>query len=102
MKVKLNSGVEYWVSFYHSNHTNNSSKKLDNFEQKESYTKCIIENKTNPMTAGVGKAVLAKGDRFCKDMGRKLAMKRAMFGFGLNKQTRKLFWDEYFKMTNKK
>ena len=99
MKVKLNSGVEYWVSFYHENYTNH-----DDITQStlSSYTKCKIENKTNPEFIQDGIAVLRKGDRFYKDYGRKLAMKRAMNNLGLNKETRKLFWNTYFEYTNKK
>ena len=95
MKVKLNSGVEYWVSFHHENYTNTNLVGMTNF------SKCIIENKTNPEINGTGIAVLSKGDKFCKDKGRKLAMKRAMKDVGLAKPTRTLFWNEYHKLTNK-
>ena len=103
MKIKLENGVEYWVSWIHNNTTNQKDTKMDKRKRSDigSYTECYIENKTNPMEAAIGTAILAKGDRFCKDKGRKLAMKRAMIAFGLNKPTRKLFWIEYFKMTNK-
>lgn len=97
MKVKLNSGVEYWVSFYHANHTN-SNKTME----LESNTKCYIENKTNPELKSTGIANLSKNDKFCKDRGRKIAMKRAMRNLGLNKETRKLFWNTYHEYTNKK
>ena len=90
MKVKLNNGTEYWVSFFH--HVKND---------RPPYTKCIIENNNEKSLVGIGVATLATGDRFCKDKGRKIAMKRAMNAIGLNKETRKLFWIEYHKMTNK-
>ena len=91
MKVKLNSGVEYWVSFFH--HVKND---------KSPYTKCIIENNNEKNLVGIGVATLAIGDRFCKDKGRKIAMKRALTNLDLSKEVRLLFWNTYFLMTNKK
>ena len=103
MKVKLNSGVEYWVSWYHQNPLSKNENKLNItiYPISNPYTQCVIENKTNPQIRGIGVANLAKGDRFCKDKGRKISMKRAINAIGLNKETRKLFWIEYHKMTNK-
>lgn len=98
MKVKLNSGVEYWVSFYHENYTNH-----DDITQSTltSHTKCKIENKTNPEFTQNGVALLSKGDKFCKDLGRKIALRRALNQLGLSKEVRTLFWNQYHLMTNK-
>ena len=90
MKVQLENGVEYWVSFFH--HVKND---------KSPYTKCIIENNNEKNLVGIGVATLAIGDRFCKDKGRKIAMKRALTNLGLSKEVRLLFWNQYHKMTNK-
>lgn len=99
MKIKLNSEVEYWVSWEHGNFVN-ESHQYD--KQLLSYTKCIIENKTNPsIKEGISK--LGKNEKFFnKDKGRKISLKRAMLAIGLNKETRTLFWNEYHKLTNKK
>ena len=99
MKVKLNSGVEYWVSFYHNNYS-----EYDTTTQKEltSNTNCIIVNELNPGIKASAFAFLAKGDKFCKDRGRKIALKRAMSSLGLNKEARRLFWQQYFLTTNQK
>lgn len=97
MKVKLNSGVEYWVSWYHyTQHNENPYVPFPFYG-----TKCIIENKTETNHLSQGIAKLAQGDRFCKDRGRKIALKRALNAMGLDKPTRTLFWNSYFKMTNK-
>ena len=98
MKVKLNSGVEYWVSFYHNNYS-----EYDTTTQKEltSNTNCIIVNELNPGIKASAFAFLAKGDIFCKDRGRKIALRRALNQLGLSKEVRTLFWNEYHLMTNK-
>jgi len=98
MKVKLNSGVEYKVSWYHNNKTHLSDKKMDNNIQLESYTICKIEG---PYFSGKGKAVLAYKENYCKDYGRKIALKRTMKNIGFTKETRTMFWHEYHRMTNK-
>ena len=99
MKVKLNSGVEYWVSFYHNNYS-----EYDTTTQKEltSNTNCIIVNELNPGIKASAFAFLAKGDKFCKDRGRKIALRRALNQLGLSKEVRTLFWNTYFLITNKK
>ena len=43
MKVKLNSGVEYWVSWKHENHFNDDEISKSTLY---SFTECKIENKT--------------------------------------------------------
>jgi len=99
MKIKLNSGVEYWVSWEHGNFTNESEQYG---KPLISYTQCIIENKTNSHIIGKGIAQLGKKEKqFNKDFGRKISMKKAMKDIGLNKETRTLFWNEYHKLTNK-
>ena len=61
-----------------------------------------IQNETNKEIFSDAIAVLSTKDKyFIKDVGRKISMKKAMNAIGLNKETRKLFWIEYHKMTNK-
>ena len=48
-------------------------------------------------------AILSEGDRFVKEKGRKLSLKRALKSAQVNdKQTRKAIWDNYHISTNKK
>ena len=103
MKIKLENGVEYWVSWIHNNTTNQKDTKMDKRKRSDigSYTECYIENKTETNHLSQGIAKLAQGDRFCKDRGRKIALKRVLNAMGLDKPTRTLFWNSYFKMTNK-
>lgn len=104
MKIKLESGVEYWVSWIHNNTLQDKDKKMDQRRKSDtgSYTECYIENKTNPPIKGIGYAILGKKERqFNKDIGRKISMACAMKNMGLNKKTRTLFWNEYHKLTNK-
>ena len=104
MKIKLNSGVEYWVSWKHENTLQDNSNKLDGIPcpPKESFTECKIENKTNSSIKGTGYAMVGKNEKFFnKDKGRKISLKRAMQKIGLNKETRTLFWNEYHKLTNR-
>jgi hypothetical protein len=103
MKIKLNSGVEYWVSWYHQNPIKNENKmSITIFSSETPCTECIIENKTNSHIRGKGIAKLGKKEKqFNKDFGRKISLKKAMTTIGLNKETRTLFWNEYHKLTNK-
>jgi len=97
MKVKLNSGIEYWVSWYHENFLSTPEEK-----SITSNTQCIIENKVNTHIIGKGIAKLGKKEKqFNKDLGRKISLKKAMSNIGLNKETRTLFWNEYHTLTNK-
>ena len=61
---------------------------------------CTREDQMLP--AGKGRARVHLGDNFCKNVGRKISMLRAMKDFGLAKSDRKLFWDAYFKARNGK
>jgi len=98
MIIKLDSGVEYSVKWKHENYTNSDEATR---AEKISFTECTIENLTNPEVKGSSIATLAKGDQFNKNMGRKIALKRAMNKVGLAKSTRKLFWNSYHQMINK-
>ena len=103
MKVKLNSGVEYWVSWIHNNTTNQKDTKMDKRKRSDigSYTECYIENKTNA-SKSIGYAILGKKEKFFnKNIGRKISMACAMKNMELNKKTRTLFWNQYHLMTNK-
>lgn len=103
MKIKLNSGAEYWVSWKHKNTLQDNSNKLDGIPcpPKESFTECKIENKTNSSIKGTGYAMVGKNEKFFnKDKGRKVSLKRAMQKIGLNKETRTLFWYHYHLLTN--
>lgn len=98
MKIKLNSGVEYWVSWRHGNFVNESHQYN---EQLLSYTECKIENKTNPEIIAISTAIVGKNEKFFnKDKGRKVSLKRTMQKIGLNKETRTLFWYHYHLLTN--
>lgn len=104
MKIKLNSEVEYWVSWYHQNSLHKDKNKMSViiFTPEAPYTECIIENKTHSHIRGKGIAKLGKKEKqFNKDFGRKISLKKAMAAIGLNKETRTLFWNEYHKLTNK-
>lgn len=92
MKVKLNSGVEYWVTWNH----------FVNPKDTSPHTICQITNETNPEIHTETIAMLSKKDKsYVKNQGRMISMKKAMNQIGLNKEIRKLFWNEYHKMTNK-
>ena len=96
MKVKLKSGVEYWVSWMHNNNTNSYKTK-----HLPSSTECTIQNQSVSALKGVGLATMSKLEKqFNKDVGRKISLKKAMTDLNLNKTVRTLFWNEYFKMTN--
>lgn len=60
---------------------------------------CIIENKEKNLVA---KSIVycSEKDQFNKDTGRKLSLTKAIRHFPKSK--RKLFWREYFRLTNKK
>lgn len=97
MKVKLKSGVEYWINWTHENAT-----KYEKSENINSFTVCLIQNQTNLELSGRGIAILGQKEKqFNKDFGRKISMKKAMKDLRLNKETRTLFWNEYHKLTNK-
>lgn len=99
MKIKLESGVEYWVSWKHENHFNEDEV---NKSTLYSFTECRIENKTYPQLSRVSTAIVGRNEKFFnKDKGRKVSLKRTMGTIGLNKETRTLFWNEYHKLTNK-
>lgn len=101
MKVKLENGIEYWVSWIHNNTLNIGKNKMDNRVINNSYTECYIQNKTNLEVNGIGCAILGKNEKFFnKDIGRKISLKHVLKNLSLNKSTRTLFWKEYFKMTN--
>ena len=98
MKIKLNSGVEYWVSWKHENHFNDDEISKSTLY---SFTECKIENKTNPEILGISTAIVGKNEKFFnKDKGRKVSLKRTMQKIGLNKETRTLFWYHYHLLTN--
>lgn len=104
MKIKLNSGAEYWVSWIHNNTLNKNDQKMDQRKKSDigSYTECYIQNKTNSNFGTIGNAILGKKEKFFnKDIGRKISLAHAMSIIGLNKETRTLFWNEYHKLTNK-
>ena len=104
MKIKLESGIEYWVSWKHINNTQNINRKMDfNIHyNNSSYTECEIINKNNPYILGTGVAKVGKKEKkFNKEIGRKISLKKALLAIGLNKETRTLFWEEYHKLTNK-
>lgn len=42
-------------------------------------------------------AICSSKDQFCKDIGRKISLARALPNLALHKKERKIFWDEYFK-----
>ena len=89
MKVQVQE-TEFSVKFYHQN-------------QPESgvFTDCRIE--VGDKTLGKGRAILAKGDSFVKDMGRKISLKRALQNANIvDRKIRKNFWDNYHILTNKK
>lgn len=87
MKVQIKN-EEYTVRFNHVRSNN-------------TFTECVVEISGVPY--GEGMAILSEGDRFVKEKGRKLSLKRALKSAQVNdKQTRKAIWDNYHISTNKK
>lgn len=87
MKVQIKN-EEYTVRFNHVRSNN-------------TFTECVVEISGVPY--GKGMAILSEGDRFVKEKGRKLSLKRALKSAQVNdKQTRKAIWDNYHISTNKK
>ena len=50
---------------------------------------------------GFGHTKLHPNDNFCKNTGRKISFARALKDADMDKEERKLFWQEYFKARGK-
>jgi len=58
-------------------------------------TRCILlDSKDNDIS--VGSAFCLDGDQFNKEIGRRLALTRAVASSGLNKEDRRTIWNTYF------
>lgn len=49
-----------------------------------------------PDPIAIGRSYLALGDKFSKPVGRKIALARLLTELGLDKETRRQVWQEYF------
>lgn len=59
-------------------------------------------DKENEVTmVGYGVAVCAEGDVFCKEVGRKIALERALWDTGWGKGERGVVWENYFRRGGK-
>jgi hypothetical protein len=95
MRLKLN-GEEWEVYFRYTSRWQHFRKKCCG-QITKSYnltdTECILENLTQGKIRYTGLALQNPNDRFVKDTGRKLAMKRALSSF--TGQFRSAFWNHY-------
>lgn len=57
---------------------------------------CVIREKDS-LVAYEGVAECSEKDTFSKVVGRKIAMSRALKKAGFDRDSRKAFWDQYFK-----
>lgn len=62
-------------------------------------TECAICGEDPDKPLALGRAICAKGDNFCKNTGRKIALSRAIKDY--DKPTRKKIWDAYFEARGK-
>ena len=63
-------------------------------------TICRIISESNEIISE-GIALVHYKDRFCRKIGRKISLAKALKKSRLNKKTRKQFWIEYFKICEK-
>lgn len=112
MKVQV-ANDEFFVKFQHNNFEQERAELLKEYGKdyvrkkvRESSTVCWIEK--NHKIISTAESKLHKGDKYCKDKGRKIALKLALGSdefpignqTGFTKHERALFWEEYLKMTN--
>jgi hypothetical protein len=62
---------------------------------RNTYAYIEPENPRNRWTGGYGYAFQHTNDRFCKETGRKLALKRAIAKLGWPKEYRRKVWNAY-------
>lgn len=113
MRVTIGNS-NFIVKFQHNNFEQERAELAKQYGQyyvkkkvKESSTLCWIEKGNNIISKAEAK--LHQGDKYCRDKGRKIALKLALGSdefpignqTGFNKHERALFWEEYLKMTNK-
>jgi hypothetical protein len=82
MKLVLENGSTYFVQVFHN-------QNIDFFKAK---TVVRIRNEKEEVIA-TGEAYCATDDNFCKSVGRKIAMERALAQCSFTKSEKKLFWD---------
>ncbi|WP_448506364.1 hypothetical protein [Immundisolibacter sp.] len=93
MRVYANDGTMYEVRWYHTNN------HIQGENRKGSLTECIIfmqqaGNKGLLEVVGKGIARCSKKDNFCKAIGRKISLGRALEE-GFEREGRKIFWETY-------
>ncbi len=81
MKTTID-GIEYKISFNHYNPP----------KPERANTQCSIEWETGHY---LGSAIVHPKDTYCKETGRKLALRRALLAGGFSREQRKLFWAAY-------
>lgn len=88
MRVKIDES-EYIVNWVHSriHHSNN------HIERKDSATLCRIILPNGKIYTGIARC--SKRDNFCKDIGRKVSLTRALKSAGFDKAERRIFWKTY-------
>lgn len=77
---------------------NDNLRVVWRYDEKVHTTCEIIENDN---VIGIGVATLGKSDNFSRDIGRKVAMARAMKVGEIPKEKRKTIWNKYRVMTPK-
>ena len=58
-------------------------------------TRCVLENEAGE-DIGAGTAFCVEGDQFVKEVGRRIALTRALASSPLNKEDRRIVWTTYF------
>jgi len=82
---------------------NNQYKVSWQHNSGELFTRCKIYNNDLFQPLALGTAYCSEHDNFDRNKGRKLSLSRALDElFGQDRETRKLFWNEYYKMRNGK
>ena len=95
MKVEINQ-IAYEVRWYHTNN------HIEGKNKKGSYTECLIlEQLHTGSFAGVGTGIAkcSKKDNFCRAIGRKIALARALEQH-FTRERRRTFWQAYLAFQN--
>lgn len=98
MKVHY-QGIDYnvyWKYLRYAPHKDFDKNGKSTIVPQKEYTECWVTNLLLDITI-VRRAIKHKNDKFCKEVGRKMSLTRALETlFPNNKEARKTFWIEYF------
>jgi hypothetical protein len=92
LKVTLSSNNQIEIDWKHNIPTTGDKLDNSNVEDVEGSTECFI--KQGNKLLHTDKAVLSKGDNYCKETGRKISLKRTIKKF-FSKNDRTAIWNTY-------